>query len=143
MFKNNKKKDKKGDSPSIADEEKILRRIPREIFLLTFLTACVLLIFFDELTSFFIFVGGALSSLSFLWIKASITRFLIPDRKRAVRAVIIFYGTRLLLILAIFFIIIIFFSRRIVAFVAGFSMIVPVLLVESILGLANIKKWKS
>ena len=127
----------------MADEEKILRRIPGEILLLTFLAACALLIFFDKLTSFFIFVGGALSALSFLWIKTSITRFLIPDRKRAVRAVIIFYGTRLLLILAIFFIIIIFFSRRIVAFVAGFSMIVPVLLVESILGLANIKKWKS
>lgn len=143
---------KRGDSPSlekgsgpftIPDEEKILRRIPGEIFLLTFLITLASLIFFDEFTSLFLFAGGVLSALSFVWLKASITRFLIPDKKKAVRSVIALYWLRLLLILTIFFIIIIFFSKRIIAFVAGFSMIVPVLLVEGILGLTKIEKWKS
>jgi hypothetical protein len=127
---------------AVPDEEKILRRIPGEILLLAFFISCASLIFFGEFTSFFIFAGGALSALSFFWLKASITRFLIPDRKKAIRTSIVFYSLRLLLILAIFFIIIIFFSKRIIAFMIGFSVIVPVFLVEGILGLAKIKKWK-
>lgn len=139
---------KKGDGlplgkGTVPDEEKILRRIPGEILLLAFLIACASLIFFGKFTSLFLFAGGVLSALSFVWLKASITRFLIPDKKKAVRSVIALYWLRLLLILAVFFIIIIFFSKRIIAFVAGFSMIVPVLLVEGILGLAKIEKWKS
>lgn len=139
---------KKGDGlplgkGAVSDEEKILRRIPGEILLLAFFIACASLIFFGEFTSFFLFAGGVLSALSFVWLKASITRFLIPDRKKVVRSVIALYWLRLLLILAIFFIIIIFFSKRIVAFMIGFSMIIPVFLVEGILGLAKLRKWKS
>ncbi len=139
---------KKGDGlplgkGTVPDEEKILRRIPGEILLLAFLIACASLIFFGKFTSLFLFAGGVLSALSFFWLKASITRFLIPDRKKAVMSSIVFYSLRLLLILAIFSIIIIFFSKRIVAFMIGFSMIIPIFLVEGILGLAKIKKWKS
>jgi hypothetical protein len=132
---------KKESIPSI--EEKILRRIPAEILLLSFLAALLALIFLDVLIALFIFAGGVLSALSFLWLKASMTRFLIPDKKRAVRSVIALFWLRLLLLLAVFFIIIIFFSEKVIAVAVGFSMIIPVCLAEGILGLAKMKKWKS
>lgn len=139
---------KKGASPpsekgTVPYEEKMLRRIPGEILLLSLIIALFALIPFDELTGLFIFAGGGFSALSFIWLKTSVSRLLIPDRKKAVKSAVAFYSLRLLLILAIFFIIIIFFSKRIIAFVVGLSVIVPVLLVEGILGLSKLKKWKS
>lgn len=128
---------------SVPYEEKILQRIPAEILLLSLIIAFLTLIPFDKLTGLFIFAGGGFSALSFIWLKTSVSRLLIPDRKKAVKSAIAFYSLRLLLILAIFSIIIIFFSKRIIAFVIGLSMIVPVILVESILGLSKLKKWKS
>ena len=65
------------------------------------------------------------------------------DKKKALRSALALYGIRLVLILAIFFIIIFFFSKNIIAFVAGFSTMVPVFLVEAIAGLSRMKQWKS
>jgi len=175
---------------NISEEDKILRRIPLEILILSFVMALGAIFFFSPLTSLFILAGGAFSALSFIWLKRSISRLLpikngdspsrekgqspflekkgdrhlyvkkgdrhlkeeepvpffkgqSPFLKKALRSALILYGIRLVLIIAIFFIIIFFFSRNIIAFVAGFSTMVPVFLVEAVVGLSRMKQWKS
>ncbi len=157
---------------NISEEEKILRRIPVEIFVLSFVIALASIFLFHPTTALFILAGGAFSALSFIWLKQSISRLLpikngdsslqkwgqekkgdrhlkeeepVPffDKKKALRSALALYGIRLVLIIAIFFIIIFFFSRNIIAFVAGFSAIVPVFLAEAVVGLSRMKQWKS
>ncbi len=126
-----------------SEEEKILRRIPFEILILASIIALASIFFFNPLTALFIFAGGVLSTLSFIWLKQALTKFLLSGKKKALRSALALYGIRLVLILAIFFIIIFFFSKNIIAFVAGFSTMVPVFLVEAVAGLSRMKQWKS
>ncbi len=126
-----------------SEEEKILRRIPFEILILASAIALASLFFFNPLIALFIFAGGVLSTLSFIWLKQALTKFLLSGKKKALRSALALYGIRLVLILAIFFIIIFFFSKNIIAFVAGFSTMVPVFLVEAVVGLSRMKQWKS
>ncbi len=126
-----------------SEEEKILRRIPFEILILASVIALSSLFFFNPLIALFIFAGGVLSTLSFIWLKQALTKFLLSGKKKALRSALALYGIRLVLILAIFFIIIFFFSRNIIAFVAGFSTMVPVFLAEAVVGLSRMKQWKS
>ena len=156
---------------NISEEERILRRIPVEIIILSFVIALGSIFLFHPTTALFILAGGAFSALSFIWLKRSISRLLtmknekkgdrhlyvkkgdrhlkeeepVPffDKKKALRSALILYGIRLVLIIAIFFIIIFFFSRNIIAFVAGFSAIVPVFLAEAVVALSRMKQWKS
>ena len=128
---------------TISEEEKILRRIPLEILILASVIALASLFFFNPLIALFIFAGGVLSTLSFIWLKQALTKFLLSGKKKALRSALALYGIRLVLILAIFFIIIFFFSKNIIAFVAGFSTMVPVFLAEAVVGLSRMKQWKS
>ena len=130
-------------APTIMEEEKILRRIPVEILLLSLVMALGAIFLFNPLVALFIFAGGVLSALSFIWLKQALTKFLLSGKKKALRSALALYGIRLVLIIAIFFIIIFFFSRNIIAFVAGFSAIVPVLLAEAVVALSRMKQWKS
>lgn len=129
--------------PEPSIEEKILSRIPREILILSLLISLLSLFLLDPLSSLLIFAGGALSALSFIWLKQSLSRFLVPDKKKAMRSAIGFYSLRLLLIIVLFSIIIFLFSKKIIAFVAGFSTIILVMAVESIAALSRIKKWNN
>ncbi len=138
----NRKDIEKGNSPLFL-EERILKRIPFEILTLSFIIALFSLIPFDVLTSLFIFAGGGLASLSFIWLKTSLSKFLVPEKEKALKSGLVLYSLRLLLLLALFFIIIIFFSEKIIAFAAGFSMIILVLMVEAFVGLLELRKWKS
>ncbi len=130
-------------TPAIMEEEKILRRIPVEIIILSFVIALGSIFLFRPTTALFVLAGGAFSALNFIWLKQSLTKFLLFGKKKALRSALIHYGIRLVLIIAIFSIIIFFFSRNIIAFVAGFSAIVPVFLAEAVVGLSRMKKWKS
>lgn len=132
----------KGSSPP-SYEERILRRIPWEILVLSLFITLLSLIFFGVLTSVFVFAGGVLASLSFIWLKTSLGKVLIPGKKKALKSGLALYSLRLLLILALFFIIIIFFSEKIIAFAVGFSAIILVLMMEALIGLTELKKWKS
>ena len=129
--------------PALTEEEKILRRIPLEIILLSFVMALGSIFLFNPLTALFVLCGGAFSALSFIWLKQALTKFLLSAKKKALRSALALYGIRLVLIIAIFFIIIFFFSRNIIAFVAGFSAIVPVFLAEAVVALSRMKQWKS
>ena len=126
-----------------GDEERILKRIPLEIFLLSFILAIGTWIVFDALTALLFFTGGILAAVNFVWMKQAISRFLYTGKKKAMRSGIAVYGLRLLLILGVFFIIILFFSEKILAFAAGFSTLIVVFLGEAVAGLSKLKQWKN
>ena len=125
-----------------ALEERILRRVPVEIVALAAVLAFAAALLFDPLTGLFFFAGGAFSALGFVWLKTSLTRFLSREKAGALRAGIVLYALRLVLICAVFFLIILLYPKKILAFVAGFSTVILVSLVEGIRGLLHMKTWK-
>jgi hypothetical protein len=125
-----------------ALEERILRRIPMEIAALAAVLSLAAVFLFDPLTGLFFFAGGLFSALGFAWLKQSLTRFLSREKKGALRSGIVLYGLRLVLICAVFFLIILLYPKKIFAFVAGFSTVVPVSLVEAVRGLLLLRTWK-
>jgi predicted tellurium resistance membrane protein TerC len=124
-------------------EEKILRRVPLEILAAGAASGLVALPFFGATTALIVLAGGALASSGFLWMKVSLTRFIRGDRKAALRAGVLIYMVRFVLILAVFSFIIYLFPREILAFAAGFSVLVPVFLIEGMAALLRMKTWKS
>jgi hypothetical protein len=124
-------------------EENIIRRIPFEIIILAATLGVGASLIFDVLTGLFFFAGGALAALSFLWLKQSLTRVLLWEKAKAVRSGILLYVFRLILILGLFFIIIFAYPNKLLAFGAGFSMIIPVFLGETAVALARMKQWKN
>ena len=136
------KTDREKGEPFPSYEERILRRIPWEILAISFLITLIFFILFKPFTALFVLAGGVMASLSFIWLRTSLGKLLVPDKKRALKSGLTLYGLRLLLLLALFFIIIIFFSERIIAFAIGFSTIILVLIMEAFFGLAELKKWK-
>lgn len=124
-------------------EEKILRRIPLETLVLTMIAAVAALILFGAIIGLLVLAGGLFSILNFAWLKTAVTKSLAEGGRRSKRALLPLYIIRILLILGIFFIIIIFFSKRIFAFVIGFSMIIPVFLIEAAGALGKLRQWKS
>jgi hypothetical protein len=126
-----------------AEEEKILRRIPREIIFLSTILTLVVFLLFGGAASLFFFLGGIFSAVSFLWLKQSLSRFLLQEKRKAIKLTISLYALRILLILAVFFIIIYFFSDKIIAFAAGFSVIIPVFLLEAVAAFLQMRKWKN
>ena len=175
MTEHNKKGDspnkEEGQSPFLSDDERILRRIPLEIVALSCLLALIAFPLFDALTALLIISGGAFSTLSFLWLRQTVSKLLIvkkgdirssvkkgdspneemgqspffqsPFFKKVLRTALPFYVLRIVLILGIFFIIIFFFSNKIIAFVVGFSALVPVFLIEAAIALSKMKQWKN
>jgi hypothetical protein len=129
------------ESPG-ALEERILKRIPLEIVVLAAVLTLPTVIVFDPLTGLFFFAGGVFSALGFAWLKQSLTRFLSRDRKGALRSGIFLYALRIVLICAVFSLIILLYPKKILAFVAGFSTVVPVSLAEGVRGLLLLKTWK-
>jgi hypothetical protein len=123
-------------------EERILRRIPVEIVILAAVLAVATAFVFDPLTGLFVFAGGALSALGFACLKRSLTRILSRERKGALRSGMALYALRLVLICAVFFLIILLYPKRIIAFVAGFSSVIPVALAEGVRGLLLLRTWK-
>ncbi len=124
-------------------EETILRRIPLEIAVAGAVMGLLSLPFFGGRTAVFVAAGAALAALGFLWMKASLTRFLVRGRKVALRSGALIYAVRLALILAAFSLIILFFPGHILAFAAGFSAPVPVFFIESAGALLRMEKWKN
>ena len=123
-------------------EERILSRIPVEIVILAAVLAVATAFVFDPLTGLFVFAGGVLSALGFAWLKKSLTRVLSRERKGALRSGMALYALRLVLICAVFFLIILVYPKRIIAFVAGFSSVIPVALAEGVRGLLLLRTWK-
>ena len=124
-------------------DEKILKRIPKEIVFTAFFFALGAAILFGILAAFFVMLGGIVAAFGFIGTKQSVTKFLTLKKKETFRAAILIYLLRLLLIIIIFFIIILFFSKLILAFIAGFSATILVFLVEAVAALTKLKQWKN
>jgi len=132
------------ESSSLPQEEKkMLQRIPVEIILLSLIGGLAVAFLFNTMTGLFVLAGGIFSAVSFSWLKSSLSRFLgYPNKNKMLRSVLVSYLLRLLLIIAVFSIIIILFSRKIFAFMAGFSIIILVILGETVGALSRMKTWK-
>ena len=126
-----------------ASEDLLLRRIPFGIVGLAAVLAVPAALLFDPLTGLFLFAGGLFSALGFFWLKQSLVRVLSKGQQGARRSGILLYALRLVLICAVFFLIILLYPKKILAFVAGFSTVVPVSLAEAVRGLLQLKKWKA
>jgi len=124
-------------------EEKILRRIPLEILITSGILALGVSVLFDALAALFFFSGGAFSALSFFWLKNSLSRLLLQDKKKTLKSGLILYILRLTLILAIFLFIILLFPKKLLAFGAGFSIVVLIFLGEAVFALTRMKQWKN
>ena len=124
-------------------EDKAFRRVPLFTFIGTVIASILGFILFDYLIALLVLAGGLFSMLNFFWIKQTISKALIPGEKKSIRSALPLYIVRILLIIAIFFIIIVFFSKKILAFVVGFSMIIPVFLIEAAGSLVKLKQWKN
>ena len=135
---------KKDNTPDYDQEEtKIFNRVPLEIIILSFAASIVAAFLFDIMTGLFVLVGGAVSAVIFLWVKSSLFKFFLFEKKKKILGSIVGnYIIRIVLIIVIFSIIIIFFSKRIFAFMAGFSTIIIVFFVETIAAFSRMKKWK-
>lgn len=127
----------------MSQEEKILQRVPLEIIIASFLLAIPGFILFDTVTAMLVAGGGCISALSFAWLNRSLAQLLLSGKRKALKSVLPLFGLRLLLLLVLFLIIIFFFSRKIIAFVAGFSVVIPVFLAEAVFALSKMKQWKS
>jgi hypothetical protein len=123
-------------------EERILRRIPVEIAALAAVLAIPAALLFGPAAGLLFLAGGVFSALGFAWLRQSLDRFLLRDRKGAMRTGILLYILRLVLICAVFFLIILLYPKKILAFVAGFSVVVLVSLVEGVRALLLLRKWK-
>ena len=125
-----------------AIEERILRRIPVEILVASAVLAIPAAFLFDPLTGLLFFAGGALAAVGFAWLKQSLVRFLDRGRKGAMRSGIALYVLRLVLISGVFFLIILLYPKKILAFAAGFSVLVLVALIEGVRALLLLRTWK-
>ena len=130
------------DDPG-AFEDRLLRRMPIEIAGLAAVLALPAGLLFDLPTGLFFIAGGLFSALGFVWLRQSLTRFLSKGVQGARRSGILLYALRLVLICAVFFLIILLYPKKILAFVAGFSTVVPVSLAEAVRGLLQLRKWKA
>lgn len=124
-------------------EGKVLNRIPWETGGLSLLASLFSLLLFDTLSALLVLAGGLTASIGFIWLKRIVFRIVQPDHKKPAASIFLFYGLRLLLIIGLFFIIIFFFSRKVLAFTAGFSMVIPVFFIEAAGALIRMKQWKN
>jgi len=128
--------------PTDPLEEKILNRIPWAVFIAAAVFGILAVFVFDPLTGLIFFAGGALAALGFIWLKRSLSGVLLREKPRALRSGILLYAARFVLLLGAFLLIILFYPKKILAFAAGFSTVIPVFLAEAALALARMKQWK-
>lgn len=131
-----------GPAPLVADEA-ALRRIPLEIVAAAAVLAVGGGILFGWRTGVFVLAGGGLSALAFAWLKTAVSRFLLQERRGALRRGVALYLLRLGLICLAFLTIILLFPKQIFAFAAGFSAVVLVLLREGWRAFSLLKTWKN
>ncbi|UCE41965.1 MAG: ATP synthase subunit I [Candidatus Aminicenantes bacterium] len=130
-------------SNGVPLEEKILKRIPKEVFILSLFMAIAATLLFDIGMGLFVLAGGVLAAINFIWLNQTLTKILHREKRNALKTSGLLFGLRLVLILAVFFIIIFFFSNKIIAFAAGFSSIIVVLLFEALTVMSKLKTWKN
>jgi len=124
-------------------EERILARIPWEILALAVLLALGAGFLFDFRTGLFVLAGGAVATAGFIGMQSGLSRVLLKPKSKALRSGLGLFGLRLVLLLLIFSIIILTYPGKLPAFVAGFSTVIPVFLMEAVRAISRTRAWKS
>jgi len=125
-----------------AYEAAVLRRIPLEILICAGLIALAALAWKGVGAGLFAFLGGVVAAAGFLGLERSLRHILDRGKKGALRRGLLFYGLRILLILLAFSLIILLSPRRVLAFAAGFSALLAVVLFEAARALILLRQWK-
>lgn len=124
-------------------EEAVLRRVPIEILAGAALAGLAAALIFSALDGVFVLAGGVVAALGFLGMRQALGRVLARDRRRALASGLRFVGLRFVLILLILSSIILTQPKKLAAFAAGFSIVVPVFLAEALRALSRSRSWKS
>lgn len=125
-----------------AYEAAVLRRIPLEILICAGLVALAALAWKGVGAGLFAFLGGVVAAAGFLGLERSLRHILDRGKKGSLRRGLLFYGLRILLILLAFSLIILLSPRRVLAFAAGFSALLAVVLFEAARALILLRQWK-
>jgi hypothetical protein len=119
-----------------------LKRVPGETIILGVIASIAGGIIFGPTTGILIFSGALMAAIGFISLKLFIDKYLDKQKTMVLRRAILMYSLRLMLICLVFLIIILFFKGKVMAFAAGFSLIVVSVLVEAIRNLTYMKQWK-
>ncbi|HEX9903000.1 MAG TPA: ATP synthase subunit I [Acidobacteriota bacterium] len=125
-----------------AYEAAVLKRIPLEILICAGLIALAVLAWKGVWAGLFAFLGGIVAAAGFLGLERSLRHILDRGKKGALRRGLLLYGLRILLILLAFSLIIWLSPRRVLAFAAGFSALLAVVLFEAARALILLRQWK-
>ena len=124
-------------------EERVLRRVPGEILAAGAALGLAAGLLWGARAGLVLFAGAAAAAGAFLWLRRALARVLDRGRAGALTSGLLLYAGRLLLIGLAFTLIVLIHPRSILAFAAGFSVVIPVFLAEGALTLARAKSWKS
>ena len=119
-----------------------VRRVPVQTVVLGVLAGLITGIIADLLSGVLVLGGAILSSLGFIALKSFVNKYLPSDKARVLPRAIILYLLRLVLICLVFLIIIFYFKNKVLAFAAGFSLVLVSVAIEAVRNLAGVKKWK-
>jgi len=122
--------------------ESSLRRVPWETIFLGFISGLGTGLFLEPVSGGLVLAGSLLAALSFLTLKSFINKYLTYGRQRLLPRAILIYLFRVILICLIFLIIIFLFRSKVLAFAAGFSLLIISLLIEALRNLASGRQWK-
>ena len=123
--------------------EPSVKRVPRVTVFLGLAAGILTAILIGPVSGVLVMAGSVLAALGFISLKSFVDKYLQEGPAQLWRRAIIFYSLRLLLICLIFLTIIFFFKARVLALVAGFSLILVAILAEAVRYLAGIKQWKA
>jgi len=122
--------------------EKSIKRIPVETAVFGLVFGLLAALFFDAVSGLLVLAGALVAGLSFLGLKGAVDRWLTMPKARFMRKALFLYMVRLGLICLIFLTIIFLFKRKVIAFVAGFSLILISVMVEALINLVSMRQWK-
>lgn len=127
----------------IADRmEKSIRRIPVETSILGLAVGLLVASVYEPLSGLLVLAGALVAGGSFLGLKGTVDRWLTQPKSKFIKKALVLYLVRLGLICLIFLIIIAFYKKKVIAFAAGFSLIVVSIMIEALISLVSMRQWK-
>lgn len=124
-------------------EEAVLGRVPWEILAASAALGLGAALLFSPLDGLFVLVGGSTAALGFAGMRKGLARVLSDEKRKALGSGLRLFGLRFVLILLVLSSIILAQPKKLVAFAAGFSTVIPVFLLEALRALSRTRSWKS
>lgn len=127
----------------IADRmEKSIKRIPAETSILGLAVGLLVGSIYEPLSGLLVLAGALVAGGSFLGLKGTVDRWLTQPKSKFIKKALVLYLVRLGLICLIFLTIILLFKKKVIAFAAGFSLIVVSIMIEALINLVSMRQWK-